>query len=210
MATTFLALAAVCVLLLPTLTLLYLFLAIWTLQPRSPPPNTPHHARSEELPFLGALGYFTARWDFIQRASARSSTGHFTFRAGPYTLIALRGESGRRLFFDSKGLNLGEGYRALLGGQAGDRTGEFLNEEYVSVRLVKLLKGPILKKGLPLLVADLRAMFDGLGKEGVTDPFESIYRMVFVFPFPLFSHPSQRNKERNHALTKPPPPSPSP
>lgn len=183
MATTSLALGAICLFIfLPTLTLLYLLLTVWTLQPRPPPSNAPHHARSEELPLLGALPYFTERWDFIQRASTRSPTGHFTFRAGPYTLIALRGESGRRLFFDSRALNLGEGYRALLGGQAGDRTGEFLNEEYVSVRLVKLLKGPILKKGLPLLVADLRAMFDGLGKEGVTDPFDSIYRMVFVFP----------------------------
>lgn len=33
--------------------------------------------------------------------------------------------------------------------------------------------------GLDLMHKDVKAMVDGLGKEGITNPFESVYLLVF-------------------------------
>lgn len=44
-----------------------------------------------------------------------------------------------------------------------------------------LLKGPQLKRGLPQLLLDARANLDALVESGSTDPFDSIYKMIFAF-----------------------------
>ncbi|KAK6435358.1 hypothetical protein LTR95_008459 [Oleoguttula sp. CCFEE 5521] len=52
---------------------------------------------------------------------------------------------------------------------------------YFNRRLIAMLKGPILAKGLPQMLTDVRATMDKLAasKECVTDPFDSIYGVVF-------------------------------
>lgn len=54
-------------------------------------------------------------------------------------------------------------------------------DQYLIRRLSALLKGPILKKGLPQLLRDARTNIDALVESGSTDPFDSIYKMVFHF-----------------------------
>jgi hypothetical protein len=67
-----------------------------------------------QYPIIGASGYFTARWDFFQNAIAQSSTGNFSFFLGKYPVVGLSGETGRRVFFDSRDLGFAEGYEFIL------------------------------------------------------------------------------------------------
>lgn len=54
---------------------------------------------------------------------------------------------------------------------------------YFSKRIIAILKGHMLRDGLPQLLKDARRMLDDLASkpEPITDPFDSIYRMVFQF-----------------------------
>ncbi|TKA69262.1 hypothetical protein B0A55_08113, partial [Friedmanniomyces simplex] len=157
------------------------------------PPNAPVLTR-ETYPLIGSLQFFTRRWEFFQTAIARSRTGNFSFYAGQYPVVGVAGEEGRRVFVEHKGLSFAEGYAALLGGSpkvkkegnqllGEDVAGEAGFSAYFNKRLINMLKGNQLKKGLPLLLQDARASLDKLAAEptGLTDPFDSIYRMVFQF-----------------------------
>ncbi|KAF2163477.1 hypothetical protein M409DRAFT_26089 [Zasmidium cellare ATCC 36951] len=156
------------------------------------PPNAPKQT-SDRWPLLGSMNFFFRRWDFYQRAFAESSTGNFSFYAGQWPVIALSGERERKIFFEHKGLAFAEGYAALLGGSpevkpdnnvfAETHGGDSAFSRYFTGRLITLLKGPMLKKGLPQLLLDARASMERLqaNSSGITDPFESIYRMVFQF-----------------------------
>ena len=52
---------------------------------------------------------------------------------------------------------------------------------YFNKRIIAMMKGNQLAKGLPNLIKDSRSMLDELAAKGdsITDPFDSIYRMVF-------------------------------
>ncbi|EME43026.1 hypothetical protein DOTSEDRAFT_72428 [Dothistroma septosporum NZE10] len=156
------------------------------------PKNAPQYY-SETWPLLGAMHFFTQRWDYYRRGVASSKTGNFTFHAGPYPVVALSGEGSRKVFFEHKNLGFGEGYGALLGGSpdvkvdnnplAESATGSAEFGQYFTRRLTALLKGPVLKNGLPQLLKDARTHFDDLANDhsGITNPFDSIYRMIFHF-----------------------------
>ena len=149
------------------------------------------------IPFIGSKQFFTNRWDFFQAAKAASETGNFTFYAGQYPVVGVSGQEARKVFFDTptKQLGFSEGYGALLGGTpevkregnanplAKVHTEDSGFTAYFHKRLINLVKGNRLKNGLPQLMKDARANFDALAqdKNGLTDPFESIYRLVFQF-----------------------------
>lgn len=63
----------------------------------------------EEWPVLGALRFFTARWDFYQHARSQAKSGNFSFFLGKHPVVGLTGDRGRKLFFESKGLGFAEG-----------------------------------------------------------------------------------------------------
>ncbi|CAK4034075.1 cytochrome P450 6A1 [Lecanosticta acicola] len=146
---------------------------------------------SDSWPILGSPTFFSKRWEFFRDAVARSKTGNFSFYVGQLPVIGLWGQEERKLFFEHRGLNFGEGYGALFAaapevkrdnnplGKDETRGDDFNN--YFQRRLVALLKGPVLKRNLPTLLKDARANLDSLGSSGTTDPFDSIYRMVFQF-----------------------------
>jgi cytochrome P450 len=156
--------------------------------PKNAPPLT-----SEAFPVIGSLQFFTERWDFFQRAAALSKSNHFSFYAGQWPVVALRGEEGRKVFFESKSLGFAEGYGALLQGSPPvkkdnnplEETGGYQKDfsAYFSKRIVTLLKGNTLKQGLPRMLKDARAAFDKLAADPsrTTDPFDSIYRLVYLF-----------------------------
>ena len=74
------------------------------------PRNAPPLDNEESVPFLGSSRFFTQRWDFYQRAMARSHNGNFSFYAGKYPVVALSGGEERKVFFEHKGLGFAEGY----------------------------------------------------------------------------------------------------
>ena len=155
------------------------------------PKNAPALTR-EAYPIIGSLGFFTRRWDWFQQAQRRSPTDNFSFYTGNHPIIAVAGIQGRKAYFESKHLSLGEGYQALLGGSpttsqirsAGGQGEEEYTSDFTSYfarRLAALLKGPQLKLGLPRLISDVRKVLDELAAapERITDPYDSIYQTVF-------------------------------
>ena len=64
----------------------------------------------ENFPILGALRFFTARWDFYRHGISQSKTGNFSFYVGNNAIVGLSGDKGRKLFFESKALGFTEGY----------------------------------------------------------------------------------------------------
>lgn len=72
------------------------------------PANAPPVA-SDDFPLTGAVRFWTKRWEWFQQTRLHTPTGNFTFHAGPNTLVALSGEKGRRLFFESRDLGFAEG-----------------------------------------------------------------------------------------------------
>ena len=77
--------------------------------PRCLGPKAPRLAPGR-YPVVGALRFFTARWDFFQHAQQLTPSGNFGFFIGKHPVVGLTGEKGRQVFFESKGLGFGEGY----------------------------------------------------------------------------------------------------
>ncbi|RMY69600.1 hypothetical protein D0863_06348 [Hortaea werneckii] len=145
-------------------------------------------------PIVGSHQFFTNRWEFYQAAKAGSKTGNFSFYAGQHPVVGVSGQEARKMFFDTpvKELGFSEGYAALLGGtpevkREGGPAKSSLEDNsftgYFHKRLINLVKGNRLKNGLSQLMKDARANFDNLAADPNrrTDPFESVYRLVFQF-----------------------------
>lgn len=77
--------------------------------PRPPFPTKAPKLVSENYPIVGALTFFTKRWEFHHRAALQSKTGNFSYYAGPNPVIGLSGDAGREAFFGSSQLGLSEG-----------------------------------------------------------------------------------------------------
>jgi hypothetical protein len=73
------------------------------------PANAPPRV-NEGWPILGAMRFFTARWDFFRQSREQSPTGNFSFHIGAYNIVGLSGDKGRQVFFEHKGLSFNEGY----------------------------------------------------------------------------------------------------
>lgn len=150
------------------------------------PPNAPPEV-SDNIPISGAIGFWTERWSWFRRRRDQSKSGNFSFHAGPNTIVALSGDKGRQLFFDSKDLGFAEGY-AVLFGQApkvqahddGEGKDDDINNHF-SRRLTYLLKNEQFRKKLPTLISDTQEAIEAIRNDpsGVTNPFESLYRIVF-------------------------------
>jgi cytochrome P450 len=150
------------------------------------PANAPPEV-GDNFPITGAFGFWTSRWTWFQRHRDQTKTGNFSFHAGPNTIVALSGDRGRQLFFDSKDLGFAEGY-AVLFGQApkvqahddGDGKDDDLNNHF-SRRLTYLLKNEQFRKKLPTLISDVQDTIETIRNDpsGITNPFDSLYRVVF-------------------------------
>ncbi|GIZ48001.1 hypothetical protein CKM354_001107600 [Cercospora kikuchii] len=158
------------------------------------PKNAPKVTNHDSIPLIGALKFFTRRIDFMKNGQSHSPTGNFSFYAGMHPVVGLSGKSveQRRVFLEDKRLGFSEGYAALLAGAPevkknnnilAEKNGGVEISQYFTTRLVAMLKGNVLRDRLPQLLQDARKALDSLAQqsEKVTDPFESIYRMVFQF-----------------------------
>lgn len=72
------------------------------------PANAPPLTKVSGLPIFGALQFFTQRWDFWRHARDAAG-GSFTFFVGKHPIVGLSGVEGRKLFFESKELDIHEG-----------------------------------------------------------------------------------------------------
>lgn len=72
------------------------------------PPKAPKQA-SEQYPFVGALGYFSEKWDFYRRSILESPSGSFSFYLGKHAVVGLAGDIGREAFYNSRDLGITQG-----------------------------------------------------------------------------------------------------
>ncbi|KAF4556587.1 Cytochrome P450-like protein 49 [Elsinoe fawcettii] len=150
------------------------------------PNKTPRFVQG--WPIVGCYKFWSARMDFHNENIGASDTGRFSFLVGRKPVVALSGPADRKLFFESSKLDFSKGYEGLLAGsppaptdpsKAADDQLDF--GKYFARRLVTMLKREQFVKGLPFLMDDTRSRLKELvdQKDKTTDPFESIYRIVF-------------------------------
>ncbi|TVY35052.1 Sterol 14-demethylase [Lachnellula occidentalis] len=167
--------------LLTSLYLLYTLLSpSYTFPQKSPSSSTVSH-----LPIVGALQFFTKRWDFFRLSRDAAKTGNFKFFLGKHPIVGLSGAEARK----SRELSMHEGYAILFGASPNSLTEDSLANDkefsgpggYFTRRIVKLMKTENFQKSLPYLMQDVRTSLDTLAKSptGITDPFSSIYRIVY-------------------------------
>jgi hypothetical protein len=77
--------------------------------PRVEFPSAAPKQASEQYPVVGALGYFSEKWDFYRRSSRESPSGSFSFYLGKHAVVGLAGETGRDVFYNSKELGISQG-----------------------------------------------------------------------------------------------------
>ncbi|KAI2483438.1 hypothetical protein Ptr902_05755 [Pyrenophora tritici-repentis] len=179
----------------PTLALLYglaVFLPIYavvhTFVIRPLPANAPQEIR-DNYPISGAWGFWMRRWDWYRQRISQSQTGHFSFHVGSHPVVALSGDSGRQLNFESKDLGFAAGYAVLFGQTpAVDKYDDGHGRDHdvdnqFNRRLISLLKTEHFRRKLPTLISDVQEAIEAIQRDpsGITNPFESLYRVVFRF-----------------------------
>lgn len=149
-------------------------------------PNAPPLVQDNSL-IVGAHGFWGKRWSWFKQSSDASQTGSFSFHAGGHFVVGVSGDKAREWFFNSRELDFNQGYAALFrqgpnveafddaAGRVHDDSRDFYK------RLAFLLKSEQLRRRLPFLISDAQEAMEELRNEpsGLTDPFESIHRMVF-------------------------------
>jgi sterol 14-demethylase len=71
--------------------------------------KAPPFRKTDDVPFLGALRFFSARAEYMMDAIKSSSGKNFTFYIGQKQVVAMHGPEGRKTFFENKDLNFGAG-----------------------------------------------------------------------------------------------------
>ncbi|KAJ4359014.1 hypothetical protein N0V95_002550 [Ascochyta clinopodiicola] len=173
-------------LLLLSAALVVLFVIVHTFFIRSLPTDAPN-AASDNYPITGPWGFWTERWEWYRRRRDQSTTGNFSFHAGPNTIVGLAGEESRKLFFESRELGFAEGYAVLFGvAPATEKYDSVQRAEedfsnHFSRRLAALLKNDQFRRKLSTLTSDMQEAISAIKDDpsGRTNPFESIYRVVF-------------------------------
>ncbi|KAH6644276.1 cytochrome P450 6A1 [Boeremia exigua] len=198
-----------CVVRSPTLLLLFfaslvlLVVVVHTLFIRRLPANAPA-AASDNYPVTGPWGFWTERWDWYRRRRDQSKTGNFSFHAGTNVIVALTGEEGRKLFFESRELGFAEGYAVLFGGSPStdkydtEKRAEEDMSNHFSRRLAALLKNDQFRRKLSMLTSDTQEALRAIKNDprGRTNPFESVYRLVFRLTIRLLgAHEIAENAE---------------
>ncbi|KAG9090394.1 hypothetical protein FS749_000590 [Ceratobasidium sp. UAMH 11750] len=146
-------------------------------------------SRIRGWPLIGQWVFFTKRHDFILDGFHKlPGQSMFSFNILKHNVVALKGEEGRKAFYDRRDLSLPEGYRLLFGGGpsvkdiAKNAIPEKDDKEGLSDfirRLSSLLRMDRLAKITPQLMADLERNMIKWGNQGQFDPFDAIYSLVF-------------------------------
>ncbi|KAG5639777.1 hypothetical protein H0H81_000057 [Sphagnurus paluster] len=136
------------------------------------------------LSILTPWPFFYQRYDFLTSGFARTRQKLFSFKVFHHTVFALKGEAARKAFYDSKGLDLEEGYGLLMGSAPIlQNIGVYLEPtqdiSLFNKYILSLLNKERLTEALPTLFDDIQARMEGWGKEGRMDPFTNVYDLVF-------------------------------
>ncbi|EOA86440.1 uncharacterized protein SETTUDRAFT_161316 [Exserohilum turcica Et28A] len=162
--------------------LLWGLIASW--RPRFP--NAAPKLLKKNLPIVGSLGFFTRRRDFCNDGASNSKTGNYSFSIGRYNVVGVSGLQGRKVFYESKELNMTDGYAALLTGTPDFNVTEngVKFDAWFSKKLIKHLKKATFEKSLPFLIDDVASAMDRISaicgaRGGMFDPFDEMNRIVY-------------------------------
>jgi hypothetical protein len=73
------------------------------------PSNAPAFYGRDDVPFFGALRFFSARAEYMAEAIRASSGKIFSFYVGQKQVVGMHGPEAQRTFFENKELNFGAG-----------------------------------------------------------------------------------------------------
>ncbi|MBE7181773.1 MAG: hypothetical protein INR71_11310, partial [Terriglobus roseus] len=153
-------------------------------------PKAPPMIPSGNFPIVGALDFFRRRTDFFREHIRASAAGFFSFTVGKYHIVGISGAETRKKYFENRELSLNDGYAIMFSGpptksskkktSAGDGVDSNFSA-WFSKRLLAMLKKENLDKVLEVLCGDTKDRLQDLVRQGsnMTDPFESVYRIVF-------------------------------
>ncbi|KAK7460591.1 hypothetical protein VKT23_009312 [Stygiomarasmius scandens] len=145
-------------------------------------------------PFLGQLGFFSARHDFMDsslrfalqaKASGSEGSGRggvYKVKTVGYKVNVLYGEIGRKLFFADKSLSLYHGYLFLRGGfPTTSNLGEAVEPDnnHLKTRLLHFMNREYLSDMLPVIVKEVNQAADQWSKESNIDLFDKVYEFIF-------------------------------
>ncbi|KAK5657428.1 hypothetical protein OQA88_3000 [Cercophora sp. LCS_1] len=151
--------------------------------PKGAPPRIKPGAG--DWPILGSLRFYFDRQKFVLSHIAESVTGNFSFYFGKHHIVGLGGPEGKKTFFESKQLDMSEGYQVLFTGTPTLETDK--NDEPIGVWFTRTLSAMIKADGLSNNLSSLVEATHTLlernapkkGEERVMDPFDDIYRLVY-------------------------------
>jgi hypothetical protein len=149
----------------------------------APPPIKPG---AGDWPVLGSLRFFSDRRSFMLNHITKSITGNFSFYFGKHHIVGLGGPDGKKTFFESKHLDMSEGYSVLFTGTPSLETEK--NDESIGVWFTRTLSNMIKADGLSKNLSSLVGATSDLlqskaptpGEDAVMDPFDDIYRVVYA------------------------------
>lgn len=173
-------------LILALVSLSTLFIIYTTRQPNDtrPLPQVAKNLTPNWLSPFGALDFFTRRYDFLIEQIKLSKTGLFRFYLGKIMVVGISDGEAKHQFFHSNQLDFSEGYAALFNTPSPADVAVVENLDptktaYFNNRLIALVKRPKLSENLSSLLSVTQQHLVELGDSGVTDPFDSIYEIVF-------------------------------
>ncbi len=73
-------------------------------------PRTAPKLLREGYPILGMVRFFSARSTFFRDGVAATVSGNFSFYFGRHQIVGVSSPEARKVFFESKELNMSEGY----------------------------------------------------------------------------------------------------
>ncbi|KAF9645080.1 cytochrome P450 [Thelephora ganbajun] len=137
-----------------------------------------------------AWNFFQRRYDFLQSNFKRNFGKSFSFNVLHHNVVALTGEEARQAFYSNPHLDLGEGYKILMGAAPRVSNVDMATEEsedgdrtLFNKVLNKLLNKARIQDVLPTLLQDIVDKADRWGNDGAAgriDPFTEIYGLVFL------------------------------
>lgn len=133
-------------------------------------------------PIVGALRFFSNRKAFLEEVAGKSHSGQASFYYGKLRIVGLSGEDGRKMFFDSRELDIEGGYSTLF-----NAAPQVSNDERVQLgskirkSLVKFMRKENLIALTPQLVSDARVTISDLAARTslTVDPFDDLYKLVY-------------------------------
>ncbi|KAM5455774.1 putative sterol 14alpha-demethylase [Microsporum audouinii] len=150
--------------------LLVSLVALLACLPRQLPfPDGAPKLLSEGYPVIGMLRFFSDRYNFYTDGIAASNTGSFSFYFGQHQIVGVSGPEGRKVFFQSKSMDLNEGYTALLSTTPSVKDTDRA-DWYSQARASMMARGN-LDQNLPFLVGDAITTFKQASGSTVTEGF---------------------------------------